>query len=60
MRIYRDKIQSFRRQINDIQQAFLKLKEYLTNLKAEKRNLIEKYNDERHAYSLWLKQNVCF
>uniref|UniRef100_A0A915CUW1 Uncharacterized protein n=1 Tax=Ditylenchus dipsaci TaxID=166011 RepID=A0A915CUW1_9BILA len=57
MRAAQDKIRDSRHKIKAIQTPFLRLREVLADLKVEKRNLIEKYNDERQNYSAWLKHN---
>ncbi|KAI1724169.1 hypothetical protein Ddc_05377 [Ditylenchus destructor] len=51
IRQYRDNIQDHRSKIKDMQQPFQRLREILSDLRVEKRNLIEQYNDERKSYN---------
>lgn len=57
MRQYRDSMQECRKSINFVHQNFVKLKDSLADLKAEKRSLIEKYNATREKYDSSCKCN---
>lgn len=58
MRMHKDEAGECRRQIGGMQQPFRRLRETLAELRAEKRELVERYNAQMDEYRKWARDEV--